>query len=119
MVNQEISHLVNECHKTAIEKGWWKQREEIEKIPGGVQQVQLALLMLVNTELSEAAEAIRHANPPDDKVPAFTGLEAELADATIRIFDMAGRYNLRLAEAINAKMDCNRGRPLLHGGKLA
>jgi len=106
-------------HQTAIVKGWWKEREQIEKLPGGVQQVQLALLMLIITELSEAAESIRHGCPPDDKVPEFSGLEAELGDAVIRILDMAEKYQLRLGSAIVAKMRCNLGRPALHGGKLA
>jgi len=106
-------------HQTAVFKGWWKEREQIEKMPGGVQQVQLALLMLIITELSEAAESIRHGCPPDDKVPKFSGLEAELGDAVIRIHDMAKKYNLRLGEAIVAKMRCNHDRPALHGGKLA
>jgi NTP pyrophosphatase (non-canonical NTP hydrolase) len=114
-----VERFMGYSHQTAIVKGWWKEREQIEKLPGGVQQVQLALLMLIITELSEAAESIRHGCPPDDKVPEFSGLEAELGDAVIRILDMADKYNLRLGEAIVAKMRCNLGRPALHGGKLA
>jgi hypothetical protein len=114
-----LNKFKQHSHQTAIAKGWWKEREQIEKLPGGVQQVQLALLMLIITELSEAAESIRHGCPPDDKVPEFSGLEAELGDAVIRILDMAEKYNLRLGEAIVAKMRCNLGRPALHGGKLA
>ncbi|KKL73104.1 hypothetical protein LCGC14_2078290, partial [marine sediment metagenome] len=67
------------------------------------------------SELSEALEAIRHGNPPDDKIPEFNGYEAELADCVIRIMDVAIARNLRVAEAIVAKMAFNEGRPYKHG----
>lgn len=74
-------------------------------------------LMLTVSELSEALEAIRHDNPPDSHIPKFTGLEAELADAVIRIMDLAETTNSRLAEAIIAKAAYNNKRPKMHGGK--
>lgn len=74
-------------------------------------------LMLTVSELSEALEAMRHGNPPDSHIPKFTGLEAELADAVIRIMDLAEITNSRLAEAIIAKAAYNHQRPHKHGGK--
>lgn len=74
-------------------------------------------LMLTVSELGEALEAIRHGNPPDSHIPKFTGLEAELADAVIRIMDLAEAANCRLAEAIIAKATYNNKRPKMHGGK--
>jgi len=74
-------------------------------------------LMLTVSELSEALEAIRHDNPPDSHIPKFTGLEAELADAIIRIMDLAETTKSRLAEAILAKASYNSRREYLHGGK--
>lgn len=71
-------------------------------------------IALMHTELSEAVEALRHGNPPDDKIPAFSGVEAELADAVIRIMDFAGGRDLRLGEAIVHKLLYNRTR-LRHG----
>ena len=51
----------------------------------------------------------------DDKIPEFTGIEAELADTVIRIFDLAGSCDQRLGEAIVAKMLYNLNRPFKHG----
>ena len=71
----------------------------------------------MHSELSEALEAIRNGNPPDDKIPEFTGVEAELADVIIRIMDMAAAKGYRVGEAVIAKINYNKNRPYKHGGK--
>lgn len=71
-------------------------------------------LMLIVTELAEACEAHR-TGATSDKIPEFTGVEEELADAVIRIFDTAQRHNLRLGQAIIQKMLFNLSRPYKHG----
>lgn len=101
-----INEIQSEVHQTARDKGWW----DAERNDG-------ELIALMHSELSEALEALRHGNPPDDKIPEFTGLEAELADVIIRIMDMAGARGLRLGPAIVAKLTMNKGRPRMHGGK--
>lgn len=70
--------------------------------------------MLVVTELAEAVEADR-TDSMSDKIPEFHGREEELADALVRIFHMAGKYNLRLGPAFVAKMHMNLQRPYKHG----
>ena len=70
---------------------------------------------LVHSELSEMLEANRKSINADDKIPEFSGEEAEAADTIIRLLDMAGRYQWRLAEAIVAKMHFNLTRPVKHG----
>lgn len=102
----EFRAVAQEVNQLAIEKGWWKgDRNEGE------------LIALIHSELSEALEALRHGNPPDDKIPAFSGVEAELADVIIRIMDMAVAKGYRVGEAVIAKMAYNRTRPYMHGGK--
>lgn len=74
-------------------------------------------IALMHSELSEALEADRKGIKRDDKIPEFTGVEAELADTVIRILDFSGRHNLLLGEAIQAKLLYNLTRPYKHGKK--
>lgn len=71
-------------------------------------------IALVHSELSEALEADRK-NLQDDKLPDRHGREVELADAMIRIFDLAGRYDMDLGGALVAKIAYNASRPYKHG----
>jgi NTP pyrophosphatase (non-canonical NTP hydrolase) len=101
-----FNKAASEVHATATDKGWW----ESERSDG-------ELIALMHSELSEALEAIRQGNPPDDKITEFTGVEAELADCIIRIMDMAQMRGYRVAEALVAKAAYNKTRPYRHGGK--
>lgn len=103
---EEWNKLQVDIHKTAQEKGWWSDDRNNGE-----------LLALIHSEVSEALEALRQGNPPDDKVPEFDGAEVELADAVIRIMDMAEARGYRVAEAIVAKVTYNKTRSYKHGGK--
>lgn len=98
--------MADDIHQTAVDHGWWDtDRNDAECIA------------LMHSELSEALEALRNGNPPDDKIPEFSGVEAELADCIIRIMDMAPARGWRIGEAIEAKNEYNKSRPYRHGGK--
>lgn len=99
-----FNQLADEVHQNAKAHGFW----ETDRNDG-------EMICLMHSELSEAHEAIRHGNPPDDKVPEFLGTEAELADVIIRIMDMAHARKWRVAEALIAKMEMNKSRPYKHG----
>lgn len=89
-------------------KGWWEDGDNRNKAE---------LIALMHSELSEALEGLRHGNPPDDKIPEFSALEAEFADVIIRIMDMSAAFKLRVGSAIVAKMAYNETRAHKHGGK--
>lgn len=71
-------------------------------------------IALVHSELSECLEAHRK-NLPDSHLPQHKGVEVELADALIRILDMAAGFNLDVVGALKAKLIYNANRPYKHG----
>jgi NTP pyrophosphatase (non-canonical NTP hydrolase) len=71
-------------------------------------------IALAHSELSEALEADRIGDPASDKIRTSSRAE-ELADAVIRIFDMAVMAGIDIGEAISLKMEYNKLRPLRHG----
>lgn len=99
-----------EVHKVAKDKGWYEQP----------QRTALESLMLIVTELAEAAEELRK---PDAKAiyrapgGKYEGIAIELADAVIRIMDLCEAEGLPLAQAIEIKNEYNKTRPHRHGGK--
>lgn len=113
--------LAKHANENARNKGFYEDHDEIRAVLNPRQQAYFDHLMmgtrlaLIHSEVSEALENDRHDSPPDDKVPEFTGVEAELADVLIRIMDLAHEKKLRVAEAVIAKMAYNSGRPYKHG----
>ena len=107
--------LQNQCHGLAYASGWWTNLETGEdmtaNLPAGDKPKRNVgeLLCLVHSEISEAMEGHRK-GLPDDKLPHRSMLEVELADAVIRIFDMAGGLGLDLSFAIAEKLAYNASR---------
>lgn len=100
--------LQNACHAASKAAGWWTDLKTGE--PLDPHKLVPEKLMLTVSELSEAMEAHRK-GLMDDKLPHRSGLEVELADAVIRIADLAGALNLDLGGAIAEKMAFNAHRP--------
>jgi hypothetical protein len=101
---QAFDQVMAACHSNSVNHGFWDDN------PTDADRIGLC-----HTELSEALEGIRHGNPPDDKIPEFSCGEAELADAMIRIMDLAKKRGYRLGLAIIAKHRFNVTRPYKHG----
>ena len=112
IAGQDLTYF---CHGQAKHNGWWTELGTgVDMTSSGYPKIQPAknvgeLLCLVHSEISEAMEGHRKLLM-DDKLPRRTMLEVELADAAIRIFDMAGGLGLDVAGAIAEKLIYNSQR---------
>jgi NTP pyrophosphatase (non-canonical NTP hydrolase) len=100
-----INELSKEIHEENVKAGWWTDLSTGQKKDRNVGE----LLCLVHSEISEAMEGYRK-NLKDDKLTNRSMFEVELADALIRIFDIAGAHNLDLGGAIYEKRRYNSKR---------
>ena len=100
------------CHGASKNAGWWDEQMGMEPprlAPCAVNAAVPTKLCLIHSEISEAMEAHRK-DLMDDKLPHRKGIEVELADAVIRIADLAGALDLDLGGAIAEKMEYNAQR---------
>lgn len=85
--------LVSICHGAASRSGWWLDNEtgeDVRQWPKKFLQLWIATkLMLTVSEVSESMEGLRK-DRMDDKLPHRKMFDVELADALIRICDLAG-----------------------------
>lgn len=103
-----IMHAQDLCHGLASLSGWWtdlatgkrKTREQVN-VP--------EKLCLIHSEVSGAMEGDRK-DLMDDKLPHRKMLEVELADAMIRILDLAGFLGLDMSGAMIEKLAYNQQR---------
>lgn len=106
-VASAADHLQNVCHGASMRAGWWVDRHgnDVRDNPMNFSQK----LCLIHSEVSEAMEGDRK-GLKDDKLPHRDMREVELADAVIRIFDLAGAYGMDLGGAIAEKLAYNAQR---------
>jgi NTP pyrophosphatase (non-canonical NTP hydrolase) len=117
-----IERLVGACHGASVRAGWWRHAPtgldlaRVVRAPQGPFEELLAgalvaqKLCLTHSEVSEAMEGDRK-GLQDDKLPSRPMMEVELADAVIRIADLAGVKGYDLGGAIVEKMAFNAQRP--------
>lgn len=114
---RDINDLVKLCHSLSLAAGWWHDTDNVNPYTVPLK------LALVHSEVSEAMEGHRK-DLQDDKLPHRKMVEVELADAIIRICDLAGWLGLDLGGAVVEKLEFNKTRPdhkpgnrMLAGGK--
>ena len=121
-MNNKMCEGINDSAKIIYqnnkEKGFWDKERNVGE-----------MLMLIVSEIGEAMEAHRKnrfairskIDPKKDMEPVkFEHLikdtfEDELADAVIRILDMAGGLGIDLEWHIQQKVEYNKSRERLHG----
>lgn len=115
LVERRLGTVLRAAHATARAKGWHDGADWSDP------QRQLAGLMLITTEVAEAAECVRvgQLGAMHGRNGKPEGLPSELADVVIRLGDYAGAMGIDLEAAVVEKAAYNKRRPQRHGGKLA
>lgn len=105
-LRRSVNHLQDVCHAAASKGGWWGTPDNN---PRDNPYCFSNRLCLIHSEISEAMEGDRKSSN-DAHLPHRPAREVELADAVIRIFDLAGAYKLDLAGALDEKLQYNAER---------
>lgn len=104
-------------HQLAKIKGFWQDRNTLLGMGAEADIVDKYMvatkIALIHSELSEGLEGHRTEIPEGAK--GYIG--EELADAVIRILDLAEFLKIDLGQEILKKHEYNTGREFLHGGK--
>ena len=96
------------CHGLSKRSGWWNNKDG-SAIDTNDPLVFGTKVALIHSEVSEAMEGGRKGKM-DDHLPHRKAEEVELADAIIRIMDLAGARKLDVAGAIIEKLAYNQQR---------
>ncbi|ORF01477.1 hypothetical protein BGI05_08345 [Snodgrassella alvi] len=130
-ISSTINDLSKSIYKHNSEVGWWddleklrSEREDIldfiddhedhksevlDSINTSINLIITQKLALIHSEISEALEGLRK-DLKDDHLPQYDMFAVELADALIRILDLAGAFNIPIGNIMMEKWDYNTKR---------
>lgn len=103
-----VNLLMHRAHAASARAGWWTDPKTGETLPLTPERVAQKLMLIVS-EVAEAMEGHRK-GLQDDKLPHRPMMEVELADALIRIGDLAGAMAFDLGGAVAEKLAFNATR---------
>lgn len=116
LTSAAVDFLVELSHGASLRAGWWRDMKtgqdyitEVRSNSRFGKALVAEKLALVHSEISEGLEGHRK-NKLDDHLPGRPMLEVELADAIIRICDLAGALGLDLGGALADKLEYNAQR---------
>jgi NTP pyrophosphatase (non-canonical NTP hydrolase) len=107
-MDEQLNELAEAVHAQAVKSGFYDDPVEFG-----------TRIALIHSELSEALEAHLDGWALDGKLPAFSSVAIELADVIIRTLDLAAYCNIKIGDAISAKIAYNKTRPYKHGKDMA
>jgi NTP pyrophosphatase (non-canonical NTP hydrolase) len=113
MIRDSINKFVSTCFKASYNAGWWTDLKTGENLcdPALMKKYRIVQekIALIHSEVSEGLEGYRK-DLFDDHLPHRKMIEVELADAMIRIGDLAGAMDLDLGGAVEEKLAYNANR---------
>lgn len=115
-----LNTLAASIHAHNVDAGWWDESHRHygsisdpsnygKGAPVSDKYLIPTKLALVHSEISEALEGFRK-NLMDDHLPQHSMFSVELGDALIRIFDVAGYYDIDLDTVVAEKRAYNASR---------
>lgn len=132
---EELSSIINDLSKSIYEHnsevGWWDnldlkrdlldrilkneylsedtKSEVLDSLNTDINLLITQKLALIHSEITEALEGLRK-GLKDDHLPEYDMFAVELADALIRILDLAGAFNIPIGNIMVEKWDYNTKR---------
>lgn len=136
MFMELLERVRNLCHQNSKDKGFWDegcmgtQEVVIKTKPWNLGEK----IALIHSELSEMFEAWRKNKTVSDKditiidstcrtdsnpigTRRITAIEEEVADVFIRLMDLCGKLDIDVGRVVLAKMEYNKKRSYMHGGR--